>query len=128
MAKLKLDLHDIYNKGDKIEIELKRIMQEAVDRRIELVEIIPGKGSGRSFGGHAGDAAVVLQNGIPVALKKAEPGTREFRRALRDAQENTRDLPAALGIFNMTANDHQGFDQRARVMVTIENNTWKLLK
>ena len=47
MAKLKLDLHDIYNKGDKIEIELKRIMQEAVDRRIELVEIIPGKGSGQ---------------------------------------------------------------------------------
>ncbi|MCB0059477.1 MAG: Smr/MutS family protein [Caldilineaceae bacterium] len=47
MAKLKLDLHDIYNRGDKIEAELNRIMQEAVDRRIELVEIIPGKGSGQ---------------------------------------------------------------------------------
>jgi DNA-nicking Smr family endonuclease len=46
MAKLKLDLHDIYNKGDKIEVELNRIMHEAVSRRIELVEIIPGKGSG----------------------------------------------------------------------------------
>lgn len=46
MAKLKLDLHDIYNKGDKIETELQRIMQEAVDSKIELVEIIPGKGSG----------------------------------------------------------------------------------
>ena len=43
MAKLKLDLHDIYNHGDKIEAELNRIVQEAVDRRIELVEIIPGK-------------------------------------------------------------------------------------
>jgi DNA-nicking Smr family endonuclease len=47
MAKLKLDLHDIYNKGRRIDDELNRIMQEAMDRRIELVEIIPGKGSGQ---------------------------------------------------------------------------------
>lgn len=47
MAKLKLDLHDIYNKGDQIEAELQRIVDEAMDRRIELVEIIPGKGSGQ---------------------------------------------------------------------------------
>lgn len=46
MAKLKLDLHDIYNKGYKIEAELNRIMQEAIDKKIALVEIIPGKGSG----------------------------------------------------------------------------------
>lgn len=47
MAKLKLDLHDIYNRGGQIEAELNRIIQEAVDKRIELVEIIPGKGSGQ---------------------------------------------------------------------------------
>lgn len=47
MAKLKLDLHDIYNKGGQIEAELNRIMQEAVEKRIDLVEIIPGKGSGQ---------------------------------------------------------------------------------
>ncbi|MDL1899785.1 DNA mismatch repair protein MutS [Anaerolineae bacterium CFX9] len=46
MAKLKLDLHEIYNKGDRIELELNRIMREAVEKKIELVEIIPGKGSG----------------------------------------------------------------------------------
>lgn len=46
MAKLKLDLHDIYNKSGKIEVELNRIVQEALDKKIELVEIIPGKGSG----------------------------------------------------------------------------------
>ena len=46
MAKLKLDLHDIYNKGGKIETELNRIVQEAIEKKIELVEIIPGKGSG----------------------------------------------------------------------------------
>jgi dsDNA-specific endonuclease/ATPase MutS2 len=46
MAKLKLDLHDIFNKGDRIEDELTRIINEAVQKRIALVEIIPGKGSG----------------------------------------------------------------------------------
>ncbi len=46
MAKLKLDLHDIYNKGYKIDAELSRIIQEAIEKRIELVEIIPGKGTG----------------------------------------------------------------------------------
>lgn len=47
MAKLKLDLHDFYNRGDKIDAELNRIVQEAVDKRIEMIEIIPGKGSGQ---------------------------------------------------------------------------------
>ncbi len=47
MAKLKLDLHDIYNRGGTIDAELNRIIEEAVDKRITLVEIIPGKGSGQ---------------------------------------------------------------------------------
>lgn len=47
MAKLKLDLHDIFNKGTKIDEELERIIQEAVSKKISLVEIIPGKGSGQ---------------------------------------------------------------------------------
>lgn len=47
MAKLKLDLHDIFNQGDKLDTELNRIMREAVEKKIELVEIIPGKGSGQ---------------------------------------------------------------------------------
>ncbi|RAP33770.1 DNA mismatch repair protein MutS [Candidatus Marinamargulisbacteria bacterium SCGC AAA071-K20] len=47
MAKLKLDLHDIFNKGQKIDIELNRIIDEAIEKKIKLVEIIPGKGSGQ---------------------------------------------------------------------------------
>ncbi len=47
MAKLKLDLHDIYNRGGEIDAELNRIVQEAIAKKIELVEIIPGKGSGQ---------------------------------------------------------------------------------
>jgi branched-chain amino acid transport system substrate-binding protein len=95
---------------------------------VNKYEAVYGKGSVSSFGGHAWDAGVLLGNALPAALKKAKPGTVEFRRALRDALENTNDLPASHGIFNLNPNDHQGFDQRARVMATIENNTWKLVK
>ena len=47
MAKLKLDLHDIFNKGSEIDTALEDIIQEAVRKKISLVEIIPGKGSGQ---------------------------------------------------------------------------------
>jgi len=47
MAKIKLDLHDIYNKGGLIDDELKRVIDEAVSKKISLIEIIPGKGSGQ---------------------------------------------------------------------------------
>ena len=47
MATIKLDLHDIYNKKCDLENELNRVIREAVEKRIEIVEIIPGKGSGQ---------------------------------------------------------------------------------
>ncbi|MEQ4489389.1 MAG: Smr/MutS family protein [Dehalococcoides mccartyi] len=47
MAKLVLDLHDIYNKSGQIEAELHRVINQAVEKRISPVEIIPGKGSGQ---------------------------------------------------------------------------------
>lgn len=47
MSKLVLDLHEIFNKGKKIDAELNRVIDEAVENRIPLVEIIPGKGSGQ---------------------------------------------------------------------------------
>jgi DNA-nicking Smr family endonuclease len=47
VAKLKLDLHEIYNRGAQIDSELNRIVEEAIEKKIKLVEIIPGKGSGQ---------------------------------------------------------------------------------
>ena len=84
-----------------------------------------GKGSVSTFGGHAWDAGLLMSAAVPVALKKAQPGTPEFRAALRDALEGVKELPGAHGIFNMSATDHLGMDQRARVMVKIENGAWK---
>jgi DNA-nicking Smr family endonuclease len=46
-VKLKLDLHDVYNKGHEIDRALRDVINEAVAKRITPVEIIPGKGSGQ---------------------------------------------------------------------------------
>ena len=83
-----------------------------------------GKGTVSTFGAHAWDAGLVLHAAIPAALKKAQPGTPAFRAALRDALEATKEVSGAHGVFNMSANDHNGLDQRARVMVKIEKGTW----
>jgi len=85
-----------------------------------------GKDSVSTFGGHAWDAGKLMAAAVPVALKKAQPGTPEFRAALRDALESTKDVAGAHGIFNMSPTDHLGLDQRARVMVKIENGAWKV--
>lgn len=92
---------------------------------VTAYEAVYGKGSVSTFGAHGWDAGVLMAAAVPVALKKAKPGTVEFRTALRDALEQIKELPGAHGIFNMSENDHLGLDQRARVMVKIENGAWK---
>jgi branched-chain amino acid transport system substrate-binding protein len=85
-----------------------------------------GVGTVSTFGGHAWDAGHMLAKAIPVALQKAQPGTEAFRAALRDALENLKELPLAQGIMNTTPTDHNGFDDRARVIVKIVDGKWKL--
>ena len=95
---------------------------------IDAYEKVHGKGSVSTFGAHAWDTGVLLQVAIPVALKTAQPGTKEFKVALRNALEGVKNAAGAHGIFNMTPNDHLGLDQRAAVMVMIQNGTWQLQK
>jgi len=95
---------------------------------VNKYEAAQGKGKVSTFGAHAWDAGLLLATAAPVAMKKAQPGSKEFRAALRDALESVKNLPGAHGVFNMSPTDHLGFDQRARVMVKVENGTWKLVK
>jgi branched-chain amino acid transport system substrate-binding protein len=81
-----------------------------------------------TFGGNVFDAGLLLQGALPAAVKAAKPGTPEFRAALRDAIEKTKELVATQGFYNMTAQDHSGFDERGRVMVTVKGGKWVLLK
>ena len=90
-------------------------------------EAANGPGSVATFGAHAYDASVMLNAAVTTALKSAKPGTQAFRNALRDALESTSGLVLTHGVMTTTATDHNGFDDRARVMVTIQDGAWKLL-
>ena len=95
---------------------------------IAVFEKANGPNSRSTFGAHAWDAMLLLQVAVPEALKKAQPGTPEFRAALRDALESSKEVVATHGVFNMKPTDHQGLDSRARVLVKVENGDWKLVK
>jgi len=87
-----------------------------------------GAGTRATFGGHAYDSYLVFASAVPAALKVAKPGTPEFRKALRDAIEKSKDVVGSHGIFNITATDHIGLDNRARMMIRVQDGTWRLVQ
>ena len=78
-----------------------------------------GKGSRNQFAGHAYDARIVLEKILPVALKKAKPGTPEFRAALRDAVETMGRTIFSHGVMNWTPTDHNGYTMETGVMLKV---------
>ncbi|WP_028311806.1 ABC transporter substrate-binding protein [Derxia gummosa] len=86
-----------------------------------------GQGSFNPFAAYLNDAFLLVQQAVPVALKTAKPGTPEFRVALRDALEGLRNVEATNGVFSMSAADHSGLDERARVLVKVEAGAFRLL-
>jgi branched-chain amino acid transport system substrate-binding protein len=89
-------------------------------------EKVYGAGSRNQFAGHAYDALVVLQKAVPLALKKAKPGTPEFRTALRDAIETMGRTVLAHGVMNWTHEDHWGYTNETGVVVKVVNGDWKM--
>ncbi len=80
------------------------------------------------FGAGVYDAGLLLARAIPEAAKKGKPGTPEFRAALRDALEATKNLTTSQGVVNMTPQDHSGYDQNARVLVTVKDGKFALVR
>src|SRR4029453_11252875 len=103
-------------------------LKKSAAEYINKYEAKYGKDSRSTFGGHAWDAYLLLANAIPQALKKAQPGTKEFRAALRDALEGGKEVVATHGVYTMSATDHNGLDNRARTMIKIDNGKWVLVK
>jgi branched-chain amino acid transport system substrate-binding protein len=81
-----------------------------------------------TFGANTWDSAILLARAIPVALQAAKPGTEAFRVALRDALEQEREVVGCQGVFNMSATNHNGMDERARVLVTVKDGKFRLLQ
>ncbi|SHN06159.1 ABC transporter substrate-binding protein [Rhizobacter sp. OV335] len=97
-------------------------------RFIEQYEKAFGPKSANQFGAHAFDAAIVLEKIIPMALKKAKPGTKEFRAALKEALETAGRIPVSQGVLNYTAADHFGFTPDTGVLLKVVNGDWEVVK
>jgi branched-chain amino acid transport system substrate-binding protein len=80
-----------------------------------------------TFGANTWDAGLILERAIPTALAKAKPGTEAFRTALRDAIEQEREVVGCQGVFNMSPTNHNGMDERARVLVIVKDGKFRLL-
>ena len=101
----------------------KTISKGYIDQYQKTYGVVPA-----TFGGNVYDAGLLLEKAIPLAAAKGKPGTPEFRAALRDALEQTTEVAATQGVYNMTKEDHSGFDIRGRELITVKNGTWTLLK
>ena len=85
-----------------------------------------GAGNRNQFAGHTYDAVVVLEKIIPMALKKAKPGTPEFRAALREATETMGRTVVSHGVLNYTKDNHWGFTTETGLVLKVVNGDWKV--
>ena len=85
-----------------------------------------GAGNRNQFAGHAYDMLVTLQKVLPGALKKAKPGTKEFRAAIKEGMETMGRTVFSHGVMNWTATDHWGFTNETGVMLKVVNGDWKV--
>jgi branched-chain amino acid transport system substrate-binding protein len=99
--------------------------QRAIDF-VQKYEKAYGAGSRNQFAAHGYDAYLLLEKAVPVAMKTAKPGTKEFRAALRDALENMGQQVVSHGIINWTKDDHWGFTNKTPVMLKVVNGDWKI--
>ena len=95
---------------------------------VKRYEAAFGAGSRNAFAGYTYDGVLLLDAAAAVALKKARPGTPEFRAALRDALENVKNIVGTHGVYNLTPANHNGLDERARVLVQVVGGEWRLMK
>lgn len=87
-----------------------------------------GPGSRNAFAAYSWDAIIMADKAVQTAKAKAKPGTPEFRLALRDALENTKEVAGSQGVYTMTTTDHSGNDLRSVVLLRISDGAWKLTK
>jgi len=88
---------------------------------VQKYEAAYGPNSRNQFAAHSYDARIVLTKVLPVALKKAKPGTPEFRAALRDAIEGMGRTLFSHGVMDWSATDHWGYTNETGVLLKVEN-------
>ena len=83
---------------------------------------------GNQFAANIWGAKLLLDKAIPMALKTAKPGTREFRLAIKQALETMGEVVVPQGVLRYSATDHFGYDERARFVLTAQGGVWRAVK
>jgi branched-chain amino acid transport system substrate-binding protein len=92
----------------------------------EAFQKLHGAPTSDAFSAYSFDGYLVFADAAARAAGKGEPGTPEFRRALRDAIATTKDVVGSHGVYNFKDGDLYGVDERARVIVELDKGKWKL--
>jgi branched-chain amino acid transport system substrate-binding protein len=93
---------------------------------VQQYEKAYGAGSRNQFAGHAYDFQVTMEKVLPMALKKAKPGTPEFRAAIRDSLENMGRTIFAHGVMNWTKDDHWGYTLETGVILKVVDGKFQV--
>ena len=93
---------------------------------VQKYEKVYGPESRNQFAAHGYDTMLLLEKVIPGALKKGQPGTKEFRAAIRDSLETMGRTPVSQGVLDYTAQDHWGFTNETGVMLKVVNGEFKV--
>ncbi len=102
---------------------IKKVSEEFIKK----YEDINGKNSWNSFAAFSYDGMLVLEDAIKRALKKAKPGTPEFRKAVRDEIRAVKELTGTNGVYQFPEGSSYGVDERSVILVQVKNGDWKLL-
>lgn len=95
---------------------------------IKRYEAANGQASTNTFSAFCYDSLLVIAAAVPEALKKARPGTPEFRAALRDEMRSRKEIVGTNGVFNFKEGTPYGVDERSAVLVGVEKGKWQLVK
>ncbi len=93
---------------------------------VQKFEAANGANSRNQFAGHSYDFQVAMEKAIPLALKKAKPGTPQFRAAVRDSLETMGRTVFAHGVMNWTPADHWGYTLETGVMTKLVDGKFKV--
>lgn len=99
----------------------KKVAQEF----IALYEGKYGAGSYNQFAANIWCGKLLLDKVVPLALKKAKPGSKEFRVALKEALETVGEVVVPQGVLKYSTKDHFGYDDRARFVLSVQNGAWR---
>jgi branched-chain amino acid transport system substrate-binding protein len=93
---------------------------------VQQYEKAMGPGTRNQFAGHSYDFQLTMEKVLPMALKKAKPGTPEFRAAIRDSLETMGRTVFAHGVMNWTKDDHWGYTMETGVMLKVVDGQFKV--